>query len=158
MLYLDFLLLKGMWSFHMILYWIIGPWRKPLGILKAMYYITLGILYMFIWVSYLKIWHLVEFIFITCFSIFEGIRMQLFSFAGQIFQFKTLDCSTIRCNTLELSIASKTPDVYVTTNNTLNLIIEDFGIFAPNNHSFISSIGYSESCCQYVTFFRHHYE
>ena len=101
----------------------------------------------------------IETIFITCVSIFAGIRMQLFSFAGQIFQFKTLDCSTIRCNTLELSIASKNPEVYASTNNTLNLVIEDFGKVVFNDHSsFISSIGYSESCCQYVTFFRHYYE
>ena len=113
---------------------------------------------MFIEVSYMKIRQLVEAIFIMCVSIFAGIRMQLFSFAGQIFQFKTLDCSTIRCNTLELSIASKNPEVYATTNNTLNLVIEDFGVFVPNNHSFISSFGYSESCCKYVTIFRHYYE
>ena len=114
---------------------------------------------MFIEVSYLKIRQLVEAIFIMCVSIFAGIRMQLFSFAGQIFQFKTLDCSTIRCNTLELSVASKNPEVYASTNNTLNLVIEDFGKVVFNDHSsFISSIGYSESCCQYVTFFRHYYK
>ena len=82
--------------------------------------------------------------------------MQLFSFAGQIFQFKTLDCSTIRCNTLELSIASKNPEVYASTNNTLNLVIEDFSALLNDHyheHS-LSSIGYSQSCCQYVTFFR----
>ena len=86
--------------------------------------------------------------------------MQSFSFAGQIFQVKTLDCSIVSklCNTLEVSIASKNPKVYASTNHTLDLVIEDYGIFLyiPDTH--ISNADYPESCCQYVTFFRHSYE
>ena len=86
--------------------------------------------------------------------------MQSFSFAGQIFQVKTLDCSIVSklCNTLEVSIASKNSEVYASTNHTLDLVIEDYGIFLyiPDTH--ISNADYPESCCQYVTFFRHSYE
>ena len=87
---------------------------------------------------------------------FTGIRMQSFSFAGQIFQVKTLDCSTVSqlCNTLELSIVSKNSEVYASTNHTLDLVIEDYSTFAP----IVINVDYPESCCQYVTFFRHSYE
>ena len=90
---------------------------------------------------------------------FTGIRMQSFSFAGQIFQVKTLDCSIVSqlCNTLEVSIASKNPEVYASTNHTLDLVIEDYGTnIGITNH--IINADYPESCCQYVTFFRHSYE
>ena len=90
---------------------------------------------------------------------FAGIRMQSFSFAGQIFQVKTLDCSTVSqlCNTLEVSIASKNPEVYASTNHTLDLVIEDYGIFLGSPNHKINA-DYPESCCQYLTFFRHSYE
>ena len=86
--------------------------------------------------------------------------MQSFSFAGQIFQVKTLDCSIVSqlCNTLEVSIASKNPEVYASTNHTLDLVINDYGIFLYNPVTNIINVDYPESCCQYVTFFRHSYE
>jgi hypothetical protein len=86
---------------------------------------------------------------------FTGIRMQSFSFAGQNFQVKTLDCSTVSqlCNTLELSIVSKNSEVYASTNHTLDLVIEDYS-YQP----IVINVDYPESCCQYVTFFRHSYE
>ena len=86
--------------------------------------------------------------------------MQSFSFAGQIFQVKTLDCSTVSqlCDTLELSIVSKNSEVYASTNHTLDLVIEDYGIYLYNPDTNIINVDYPESCCQYVTFFRHSYE
>ena len=86
---------------------------------------------------------------------FAGIRMQSFSFAGQIFQVKTLDCSIVSqlCITLEVSIASKNPEVYASTNHTLDLVIEDY-----RPSPITINPDYPESCCQYVTFFRHSYE
>jgi hypothetical protein len=86
--------------------------------------------------------------------------MQSFSFAGQIFQVKTLDCSIVSqmCNTLELSVVSKNSEVYASTNHTLDLVINDYGIFLYNPVTNIINVDYPESCCQYVTFFRHSYE
>ena len=86
---------------------------------------------------------------------FTGIRMQSFSFAGQIFQVKTLDCSIVShlCNTLEISVASKNQEVYASTNHTLDLVIEDYRV-----SPITINPDYPESCCQYVTFFRHSYE
>ena len=83
-------------------------------------------------------------------------RVQSFSFAGQNFQVKTLDCSTtlpttIMCDTLEISIAS---EVYASINNTLNLVIDDGGSYLLNGVT-INNFGYPEGCCQYLTFFRH---
>ena len=83
-------------------------------------------------------------------------RVQSFSFAGQNFQVKTLDCSTtlpttIMCDTLEISIAS---EVYASINNTLNLVIDDGGAYLLNGVT-INNFGYPEGCCQYLTFFRH---
>ena len=91
---------------------------------------------------------------------FTGIRMQSFSFAGQIFQVKTLDCSTVSqlCGTLELSVVSKNSEVYASTNHSLDLVIEDYGIYLYNPDTHIINADYPESCCQYVTFFRHSYE
>ena len=93
-------------------------------------------------------------------SYFAGIRMQSFSFAGQKFQVKTLDCSIVSqlCHTLEVSVASKNPEVYASTNHTLDLVIEDYGIYLYNPDTHIINVDYPESCCQYVTFFRHSYE
>ena len=81
--------------------------------------------------------------------------MQTFSFAGQIFQVKTLDCSIVShlCNTLEISVASKNQEVYASTNHTLDLVIEDY-----STKPIVINVDYPESCCQYVTFFRHSYE
>ena len=89
-------------------------------------------------------------------SYFAGIRMQSFSFAGQIFQVKTLDCSTVSqlCGTIEISIVSKNSEVYASTNHTLDLVIEDYRVSQP----ITINPDYPESCCQYVTFFRHSYE
>ena len=89
-------------------------------------------------------------------SYFAGIRMQSFSFAGQIFQVKTLDCSTVSqlCDTIEISIVSKNSEVYASTNHTLDLVIEDYRAGTPIK----INPDYPESCCQYVTFFRHSYE
>ena len=86
--------------------------------------------------------------------------MQSFPYAGQIFQVKTLDCSTVSqlCNTLEVSIASKNPEVYASTNNTFNLVIEYYGNNDNHYSNHIINADYPESCCQYVTFFRHSYE
>ena len=81
--------------------------------------------------------------------IFAGIRVQSFSYSGQIFQVKTLDCSSTKCDILEVSIASDKPEVLASTNNTLNLCIEDY---SPNSAS--CQREYLESCCQFVTFFR----
>ena len=82
-------------------------------------------------------------------------RVQSFSFAGQNFQVKTLDCSTTLpttiCDTLEISIAS---EVYASINNTLNLVIDDGGSYLLNDVT-INNFGYPEGCCQYLTFFRH---
>ena len=83
--------------------------------------------------------------------IFAGIRVQSFSYSGQIFQVKTLDCSSTKCDILEVSIASDKPEVLASTNNTLNLCIENYGNAfnsAPCQHEYL------ESCCQFVTFFR----
>ena len=80
--------------------------------------------------------------------IFAGIRVQFFSYSGQIFQLKTLDCSSTKCDILEVSMAS---EVLASTNNTLNLCIEDYGnAFNP----VLCQREYLESCCQFVKFFR----
>ena len=77
--------------------------------------------------------------------------MQSVSFAGQIFQVKTLDCSNRKCDILEVSIASDNPEILVSTNNTLNLCIEDYeNVF----NSATCQPEYLESCCQFATFFR----
>ena len=78
--------------------------------------------------------------------------MQSFLFAGQIFQVKTLDCSSGKCDILEVSIASDNPEILASTNNTLNLCIEDYGNVTFNSAT--CQPEYLESCCQFVTFFR----
>ena len=57
----------------------------------------------------------------------------------------------------EVSIASENSEVYASTNHTLDLVIEDYGIYL-HNPTQIINVDYPESCCQYVTFFRHSYE
>ena len=74
--------------------------------------------------------------------------MQSFSFAGQIFQVKTLDCLSAKCDILEVSIASDDPEILASTNN---ICIEDYGnIF----NSATCQPEYLESFCQCVTFYR----
>jgi hypothetical protein len=83
--------------------------------------------------------------------IFAGNRVQSFSYSGQIFHLKTLDCSSTKCDILEVSIASDKPEVLASTNSTLNLCIEDYGnAFNP----VLCQREYLESCCQFVKFFR----
>ena len=82
---------------------------------------------------------------------FAGIRVQSVSFAGQIFQVKTLDCLSAKCDILEVSIASDNPEILASTNNTLNLCIEDYGNLF---YSATCQPEYLESCCQFATFFR----
>ena len=77
--------------------------------------------------------------------------MQSFSFAGQNFQVKTLDCLSTKCDILEVSIASDNPEILASTNNTLNLCIEDYGNVY---NSATCPPQYVESCCQFATFFR----